>query len=358
MRLPAKKRQIPQLYHRGRIRCIARLGYELKIVPMAGSVNTCGIPADILMQNKDFASRVVRVHIPDECLGILFVNNTFKEILTGPEALYWNVYENVEIRLIDITNPYMEQTLPRYYMDLVPVKFYKKITVKGGEIGLLYFDGQFEKRLEQGTWYFWNYGREVSCKIFNMKVQQLDISGQEILTADKVSIRLNVICSYRITDPEKLVQTIEGASAQLYTCAQLCIREYVGRFRLDELLAQKEEIGRSISEQLKTHQEDYCVEITNAGIKDIILPGEIRDIMNTVLVAEKKAQANVIMRREEVASTRSLLNTARLMDENKTLLKLKEMEYLERICDKVGNISVSGGKGILEQLSELAGMKE
>ncbi len=56
---------------------------------------------------------------------------------------------------------------------------------------------------------------------------------------------------------------------------------------------------------MKANEEEYCVEIVNAGIKDIILPGEIRDIMNTVLVAEKKAQANVIMRREEVASTRT-----------------------------------------------------
>ena len=99
------------------------------------------------------------------------------------------------------------------------------------------------------------------------------------------------------------------------------------------------------------------MEIVSAGIKDIILPGEIREIMNTVLLAEKRAQANVITRREEVASTRSLLNTARLMDENQTLFKLKEMEYLERICDKVGTISLNGGKGVMEQLEELVGME-
>ena len=75
------------------------------------------------------------------------------------------------------------------------------------------------------------------------------------------------------------------------------------------------------------------------------------NIMNTILVAEKKAQANVITRREEVASTRSLLNTARLMDENKTLYKLKELEYLERICENVSNISVSSASGLLEQLN-------
>ena len=130
---------------------IKAMGYELKIVPMTGAVNTCGIPVEVLMKNKEFSERVIRVNIPDECLAIRFVNKAFKEVLTGPEALYWNVFEDVEIRLVDITNPYMDQTLPRYYIDLIPVKFYKKITIKDGEIGLLYFDGKFEKRLEQAA---------------------------------------------------------------------------------------------------------------------------------------------------------------------------------------------------------------
>lgn len=342
----------------GKYYYIGKMGYEVKIVPMTGAVDTCGIPAEILLKDPEFASRVILTEISDTCLGIRFVGGTYCEVLTGPRALYWNVFEQVEIRLVDITNPWMEETLPRIYLDLMPVKYYKKITIKDGELGLLYFDGKFEKELSQGAYYFWNYGKEVSCKIFNMKVQQLDISGQEILTADKVGIRINAVCTYRITDPKRLVQTMEGASAQLYTFAQLCLREYVGRFRLDELLAQKEEIGQTVLSRLSARQEDYCCQVTGFGIKDLILPGEIRDIMNTVLVAEKRAQANVIMRREEVASTRSLLNTARLMDENKTLLKLKEMEYLEKICDKIGTISVNGGRGILEQLSEMAGFKD
>lgn len=66
----------------------------------------------------------------------------------------------------------------------------------------MYFDMHYARRLATGTYYFWNYGREVTCKIFNMKIQQLDISGQEILTADKVGIRLNLVVNYRITNPE------------------------------------------------------------------------------------------------------------------------------------------------------------
>jgi regulator of protease activity HflC (stomatin/prohibitin superfamily) len=95
------------------------------------------------------------------------------------------------------------------------------------------------------------------------------------------------------------------------------------------------------------------VEIYSAGVKDIILPGAIREIMNTVLIAEKRAQANVITRREEVASTRSLLNTAKLMDENQTLYRLKELEYIERISENVGNINVSGSGDLLSQLTAI-----
>ena len=104
---------------------------------------------------------------------------------------------------------------------------------------------------------------------------------------------------------------------------------------------------------LKEKEPQLFVQFCDAGVKDIILPGEIRDIMNTVLIAEKRAQANVITRREEVASTRSLLNTARLMDENQTLYRLKELEYIEKICENVGNITVNSGGDILSRLSTL-----
>ncbi len=332
------------------------LGYTLDVVPMTGEVNTCGIPEEILMKEEAFASKVVKARLADECIALRFVDGAYREVITRAETLFWNVFEKNEFHTVDITNPWMEEAVPRIYMDLMPTKYYKKVTIKDGECGLLYFDNRLERRLERGSYYFWNYGREVTCKIFNLKLQQLEISGQEILTADKVSVRLNMAVGYRIVDPEGLVERVDGVAALLYSRTQLILREYVGRFRLDELLAQKEEIGRFVLERMREWAKGYCVEVVDAGIKDIILPGEIREIMNTVLLAEKKAQANVITRREEVASTRSLLNTARLMEENRTLMRLKEMEYLEKICDKVGNITLNGGKSVLEQLSELAGM--
>lgn len=185
----------------------------------------------------------------------------------------------------------------------------------------------------------------------------MDIAGQEILTADKVSLRINFVCSYRITNAVRIVSEIKDYKTQIYTRTQLALREYIGRFRFDELLEQKDSIAISILKQLQDRQNALFVEFSDTGIKDIILPGEIRDIMNTVLIAEKNAQANVIARREEVASTRSLLNTAKLMEENTTLYKLKELEYLEKICDKVGNISVGGGS-LLTELKEIINARQ
>ena len=149
--------------------------------------------------------------------------------------------------------------------------------------------------------------------------------------------------------------TISELKRPLYSAVQLVIREIVGKYKLDEILEAKEQISKEIYTALKAREMMFCVNFLTSGIKDIILPGEIRQIMNSVLVAEKSAQANVISRREEVASTRSLLNTAKLMDENKTLYKLKELEYLERICEKVGEISVNGNRGIVEQLGRMIG---
>lgn len=79
------------------------------------------------------------------------------------------------------------------------------------------------------------------------------------------------------------------------------------------------------------------------GVKDVILPGDMKEILNQVVEAEKVAQANVIRRREETAATRSLLNTAKLMDDNPTLLRLKELEMLEKVTEKVDRLTVFGG---------------
>lgn len=122
---------------------------------------------------------------------------------------------------------------------------------------------------------------------------------------------------------------------------------------LDELMDKKTEISTYILQNTMEYIAGLGLRLLTCGVKDIILPGDVRDIMNQVLIAEKRAQANIIMRREETASTRSLLNTAKLMEENVMLFKLKEMEYVEKIAERINNISISGNGQIVDQLKQL-----
>ena len=328
------------------------LGYQVEMEEMEGAVQFAKVPKEILLENQEFAQRVLSVSIPEGHIGILQKKGVPQTCLTETEYLFWNVWKQYDVALLDMRKPEMEE-MSKSCLVHIPLKYYKKIEVQPGEMGILYYNNQAVKELGAGTYYYWTYSKDVMGRIVDLKTRGLEITGQEILTADRIGVRINLTCTYRVVEPKKMIETIRNLENQIHVCVQLIIREYVGRYRLDELLEQKEEISGFIFERLKDAQGEYCVEFLNAGIKDIILPGEIRDIMNTVLVAGRKAQANVITRREEVASTRSLLNTAKLMEENKTLYKLKEMECLERICAQVGNIQVTGGGALLEQLKGL-----
>ncbi len=307
---------------------------------------------ETLLADKDVSSRVAVAEVNDEELALHFVNGKFSSVLCRGKYAFWAVTDRHEFKIVDIANPTVE-AIPEYIFSKIPQIYYTKIEVAEYQKARLYFNSKLERILDAGTYYFWKTATKVTVDFVDTRLTQMDITGQEILTADKVSLRINFVCNYRITDYVKIVTEIDDFAEQIHVAAQLALREYVGKYKLDEILENKEQMSEYVFARLKSKEKNLFVEITDAGVKDIILPGEIREIMNTVLVAEKRAQANVITRREEVASTRSLLNTAKLMDENKTLYKLKELEYVERICENVGNISLNGSGDILSQLTTI-----
>ena len=318
-------------------------------VPVSNYVKIAEADIFVLMKDKNFSNSVTKIDIPDGFIAIHMEDGRIAEVLNSGTYCFWKCYCEHTFKLIDLVNAEITDLTQGQLMS-IPHNLYVKIEIPEGEVGLLAFDGKFVKKLSGGSYYFWNRMTKITCAIVDLRAQQLEITGQEILTADKVSLRLNFVCTYKIMDAVRIINEIKDYTSQIYTMTQLALREYVGRFRFDEILEQKDSIAAFVLEKLKEKQDTLFVEFSDAGLKDIILPGEIRDIMNTVLIAEKNAQANVISRREEVASTRSLLNTAKLMEENTTLYKLKELEYMEKICDKVGNISVNGGGNLLHEL--------
>jgi len=333
------------------------LGETAAKVTAEGRLDFSGMNLPILFKDAEFSKSVAIVEVPDDKLAVHFVDGRVTQVLKPGTYAFWNIFKKNTFEIVDVTDPESAGQLPVLYMAYMPSTYYARIDVADGEIGLLYYNGVFVRTLSAGKYYYWNYNTRVTSQIVDTRIQQLDISGQEILTADKVSLRINFVCSFQVTNPENVIGKMKDYKAQIYVLTQLILREFTGKYRFDDLLRQKDSIGSFVLEKLCEREQEFFVRFTDAGVKDIILPGEIRDIMNTVLVAEKSAQASVIARREEIAATKSLLDTAKLMDENATLFKLKELEYLERICDKVGSISVDGGGGVLKSLRDLVGAR-
>jgi len=219
--------------------------------------------------------------------------------------------------------------------------------IPANHVGLLFVDGAFQKTLQPGVYGFWQLYQQVDVKVFDLRKQTLEVAGQEILTKDRVSVRVNLTASVKVQDAILAAEQVENLNEYIYKAMQLALREAVGTKTLDELLTDKLYINETVSGLVKEELQEVGVLLNRVGVKDIILPGDIKTILNQVVEAQKSAEANVIKRREETAATRSLYNTAKMMEGNPTLLRLKELEALEKVTERVGNLNVYGG---LEQL--------
>lgn len=302
-----------------------------------------------------FVDQTVTQTVDDGHIALCYLDGRLGgEVLVPGRYVYWKNGQDLRFEVYETVDgePVPEGIGAQGWKLLELARLAQIETVAASQAGILTVGGKLVRVLTPGTYAFWTGVKPVHVERMDLRRQELALNGQEILTKDKVGVRVNVVCSYRIADARKAYETSQDAAAEFYTQVQLAIRAHLSGMTLDELLLERDQIGEKLVAVLRPKAEALHLEVFEAGVRDIVLPGDVRDILNTVLLAEKKAQANVITRREEVASTRSLLNTAKLMDENKTLYKLKELEYLERICQNVGDLSVSGGD-LLGQLREL-----
>lgn len=228
------------------------------------------------------------------------------------------------------------------------------VDVAEGHVGLLFADGALLRRLEPGAHLVWAVTRKPTVKLVDLRRQSLDVTGQEILTRDRVTLRVNIAADFQVADPVKAATTVKDFADALHRALQFAFRKSLGAKSLDEILADKVTAEADAVAEVKAAMAGIGLAVGDIAVKDVILPGDMRDILNKVVAAEKEAEANVIRRREETNATRSLLNTARVMAENPVMLRLKELEALSDIAGKVKSLTVHNGtQGLLHDLVSL-----
>jgi regulator of protease activity HflC (stomatin/prohibitin superfamily) len=268
-------------------------------------------------------------------------------LVLGPWStrVYWKVATRVEVERIDVASE--PKVAPRYLtmIDRARSAYVSETVIENHEAGLLYVEGRFVERLAPGRHAYWSVDRKVEVKRLDLRPQAVEITAQEMLTKDRIALRVTLTALRRIVDPERAVAAVADIDAWLYRLVQFAIREAVAARTLDEVLSAKAVLDAELRTYVRERVADTGIEVIELGVKDVILPGEIRELVNKVVEAERTAKANLIRRQEETAATRSLLNTAKLMEDNPLLLRLKELESLERLVEKVGRIDLHAGEG-------------
>ncbi len=351
-----RERNLERVLTPGKYWLVGR-GIEVKVYDV--SKPELDLPrADVLLaEARALLDPVVQiVELGDREVGLVYENERLTGVLApGARQLYWKGPVQVRVAVRDLSKEYaLDADTARVLMRALGATALASILgvveVPDTAVGLLIVDGELREVLKPGATAYWKYHRNLRVELAETRLQAMEVAGQEILTRDKVSLRLNLTALWQVTDAVKARSVVSNAAEYVYKELQLALREAVSSRSLDELLTDKGAIDREVAASA-VKLEASGLAVRSVGVKDVILPGEMKTILNQVVEAEKVAQANLIRRREETAATRSLLNTARLMEENPTLLRLKELETLEKVTEKVGSLTVYGGlEGVLKNL--------
>jgi regulator of protease activity HflC (stomatin/prohibitin superfamily) len=281
--------------------------------------------------------------------GVLYHDGKPKAFLRPGVHHYWKVDATLRLEVLNVQEPMPVVT--DELAAIIPAGEYIESTVREHERGLLHIQGRLIRTLGPGRYVFWS-PREarVDVQIVDMRSTQLQIVGQELMTKDKVTLRLSLTIDHGVEDAALATHAVANAKDTLYALVQLAARDYVAGVTLDELLAGRDSMTKALEEATTAKAKSFGIRVDRVGVKDVVLPGEMKTLLNRVIEAEKEAAANVILRREETAATRSLANTAKVMAEQPILLRLKELESLKEIASRIHEVRVVVGADGLTKL--------
>jgi regulator of protease activity HflC (stomatin/prohibitin superfamily) len=219
-----------------------------------------------------------------------------------------------------------------------------RIVVQEWERVLLYRDGRFEEILGAGRHRRLRWRRRRVRVVVRPRL--LVVPGQEVLTADGLSVKVSLTVAVRTSDPRRWHEAVDDADAFVYAALQIALREAVAARTLDELLAARGSLPDDVRARVETAAEAVGVEIDSLSLRDVMVPAELRRAAAEVATARAQGQAALERARSEVAATRALANAARMVAEQPALLQLRTLQAVEA---GGATVVLTTGSGSVEQ---------
>ena len=305
---------------------------------------------DVIVRSGALDGRALVLDVKDRQRALVWIDGRFDRVVGRGLHAVWTGFREVRAEIVDASGLVVDHAAAAE-IALASPQAVEQVVVSEGQQAVLLRKGRFDRVLEPGRWLIWKDIEPYQVRKVDTTWTGMDVAGQEIMTADKVTLRLNAVVEYRVAEAVRFV-TAESA-ATLYRRAQLALRAVIGTRTLEALLGEKDAVAGDLLAQVAANAEELGVEVRAFGIRDVILPGEMKDILNRVTQAAREAEANLIARREETAAMRSQANTARLLENNPTLMRLRELEVLEKIASTGKLNIVLGEKGLAERVVNL-----
>ena len=216
----------------------------------------------------------------------------------------------------------------------------RRLTVFDYQRGLRYDRGRAAGVVDSGRHRYW--APTTTIRIVDTRATQLQVVGQEILSADGVSLRISLAASYKIVDVERYFTASQSAEAELYTDLQLALRELVGGVAIDDLLANRQDIGPQLLAAVSPRAATLGLDVERAEVRDIMFPGELKRMFSQVVAAQKEGQAALERARGESAALRNLANAAQAVSDNPALLQLRLLQQLGNTTGNTVVLSLGG----------------
>lgn len=309
---------------------------------------------DVIVNHPDVERALQVVDLSDAQRALVWKDNRLTYILGPGRHAFWRTPYRLHVETFNVNDVYFEHADREAVLAHPQAKLWLEgVEVPAHEEVLLFRNGQLVRKLGAGKHIFWKGAGQITWKAVDRREQLADVAGQDIMTADKVTVRVNLLVSYQVVDAEKSVTVVADAPQALYREAQLALRAAIGTRTLDALLADKDAVARELQDGLTARAATFGIQVRSIGLRDVILPGDMKELFNRVIAAEKEAQANLIKRREETAAIRSQANTAKVLAENPVLARLKELEALQEIVAGTKATFVLGPGDLATQIAGL-----
>jgi regulator of protease activity HflC (stomatin/prohibitin superfamily) len=332
----------PNLLGRVAIRVYDRLAPWLEHADLAAMVKT-GV----------LDERVRVLDLADHERAVVTIDGRIERVLMpGLYALFTDL-RDVQVELYDVREGRLEHDSLTAILGSASVLRgvdLESLLVAQGHVGLVYRDGRLDEQLGPGRYALWRGAVSLRLLLVDLRQTQTDVAGQELMTKDRVTLRLNAIVTWRVEDAVLAQSAAQDATQALYRAAQLALRGLVGTRTLDQLLTDKESAAAELEATLKDRARGLGLAVVAFGIRDVILPGDMKELLNKVTEARKAAEAAVITRREETAAMRSQANTAKLLADNPTLMRLRVLEVLTKVAEESSLTVVLGNEGLADKV--------